>query len=77
MSMKSKWNRKVIALLSALLVLLPYQSASAGTAPPSGSKLPGYAHEIKSLKGEDYSDLAYLKPLLATTILRGARPGHG
>ncbi|GGG11877.1 putative hydrolase YbfO [Paenibacillus albidus] len=65
MSMKSKWNRKVIALLSALLVLLPSQSASAGAAPPSGSKLPGYAHEIKSLKGEDYSDLAYLKPLLA------------
>ncbi|OKP93131.1 erythromycin esterase [Paenibacillus sp. P3E] len=65
MSVKLKWNRRVITLLSALLVLLPGQSVFAGAVPQSASKPLAYAHEIKSLRGEDYSDLAFLKPLLA------------
>ncbi|MHA6531672.1 erythromycin esterase family protein [Paenibacillus sp. BAC0078] len=65
MSMKLNWNRRVIVILSLLLVLLSGQSAFAGNAPKSTSKPLDYAHEIKSLSGEDYSDLAFLKPLLA------------
>ncbi|WP_019914651.1 erythromycin esterase family protein [Paenibacillus sp. HW567] len=65
MSMKLNWNRRVIVILSLLLVLLYGQNVFAGNAPKSTSKPLADAHEIKSLSGEDYSDLAFLKPLLA------------
>lgn len=76
MGLKQKWSRGAIGLLSALLVLLsgagtpalaagPQSGPKVAAEPQSGSQTPVVAHELTSLSGEDYRDLAFLKPLLA------------
>ncbi|MEO3944233.1 erythromycin esterase family protein [Gorillibacterium sp. CAU 1737] len=58
---KTHLKKGAFALLSTLLVL---GSASSAMAANPAKKPPAYAHEIKSLSGEDSSDLEFLKPLL-------------
>ncbi|KWX74645.1 erythromycin esterase [Paenibacillus riograndensis] len=56
------WEKRIITAVSAVGLLLG-GSGSVSAAQPASNPLP-YAHEIKSLTSEDYSDLSFLKPLL-------------
>ncbi|MBT2291689.1 erythromycin esterase family protein [Paenibacillus albidus] len=58
-----RYTQRMLTALSAL-VLSSLCLSPASTAQAATNAMP-YAHEIKSLTSEDYSDLAFLKPLLA------------
>lgn len=61
MLFKGSWKTRTLTVASVLGLLLGGSLVSA--AQPAPNPLP-YAHEIKSLTSEDYSDLSFLKPLL-------------
>lgn len=61
MLFKGSWKTRTLTVASVLGLLLGGSLVSA--AQPAPNPLP-YAHEIKSLTSEDYSDLSFPKPLL-------------
>lgn len=62
MLFKKSWKTRTLTVASVLGLLIG-GSLPASAAKPAPGPLP-YAHEIKSLTSGDYSDLAFLKPLL-------------
>ncbi|OMD53806.1 erythromycin esterase [Paenibacillus borealis] len=62
MLIKRLWKIRTLTVASVLGLLLG-GSLPVSAAQPAPNLLP-YAHEIKSLTSEDYSDLSFLKPLL-------------